>query len=95
MSQFTQAGNNLQRLVDLVGGAILDDLGDLEQALRDPLTAIGLPQDIQTVVLLALTAGMILVALRRLGGMLRTVAILVLLVIGAHLLAPLLQQWQN
>lgn len=92
MCQFTQVGNNLQHLADLVGGAIIDDLDDLERALRDPLTAIRLPPGIQTIVLLALTAGLIVVSLRRLGGMLRTVTVLVLLVVGAHLLVPLLQQ---
>jgi hypothetical protein len=66
-------------------GAITGNvLSVFENALRDQLLALGVPRTIQTMILVAIMALLVLAALRLFVGVLRVAAVAVLLLIAIH-----------
>lgn len=78
----------LLRLGDLIVAGIVT----IELWLRDELTQLGISRTPQTVILLALAAVLIVSALRLFGGLIRVAVVLVLVLIGIHILMPLMHQ---
>jgi hypothetical protein len=80
----------LQILIDL-GGLIVAAIVTIELWLRGQLAHLGLPQNAQTVILIAATAILIIAALRLFGGLIRVAVVLVLVIIAIHIFMPLVR----
>jgi Flp pilus assembly protein TadB len=63
-------------------------LTQLEELLRSQLQQFGVPQAVQTLIFVAIAAILILWSLRLFGGLFRIAALLVLLLIAAHIVLP-------
>jgi hypothetical protein len=90
MSQARQVLNSLLELVIKLGDLIVGAIIAIEIWLRGQLAMLGLPPLVQTVLLIACAALLILAALRLFGGLVRIAVILVLLLIALHILMPVL-----
>ncbi len=84
------AGDVRGRFVQL-GDLVLAGLVALELWLRDGLTQLDVPRPIQTVLLVAMAALLIVAALRLFGGLIRVAVIVVLVLIAIHVLLPVIQ----
>jgi hypothetical protein len=91
MDSFT---NIVRRLLDLLielGNIIVAALITVEVWLRAQLTQLGLPPPIQTVILIAVAALLVIGSLRLFGGLIRVAVVLVLILIAIHVALPVLQ----
>jgi hypothetical protein len=61
----------------------------VETWLRGELSHFGIPDNLQTVILVVVAIAVLLAALRLLGGVFRIVLVVLVLLIAAHLLLPL------
>jgi hypothetical protein len=66
-------------------------LTDFESALHDQLLNLGVPRTMQTVILVAVVALLIVGAARLFVGLIRVVVVLVLALTAIHLVLPVLQ----
>jgi hypothetical protein len=86
--------NIVRRLLDLLialGNIIVAALITIEVWLRARLTQFGLPPVIQTVILIAVAALLVIGSLRLFGGLIRIALVLVLILIAIHVALPVLQ----
>jgi hypothetical protein len=86
--------NIVRRLLDLLialGNIIVAALITIEVWLRAQLTQFGLPPVIQTVILIAVAALLVIGSLRLFGGLIRIAVVLVLILIAIHVALPVLQ----
>jgi len=90
MDALTHAIRALLQLLIELGSLILAGIVAIELWLRAQLTLLGLPASIQTVLLVALAAALILAALRLFGGLIRVAVVLILLLVAIHVLLPVL-----
>ena len=90
MDAFTHAVNSLLQLLVQVGGMIMAGLIAIELWLRGQLAQFGLQPQVQTVIMLAFAALLIVASLRLFGGLIRAVVILVLLLVAIHIVLPVL-----
>jgi hypothetical protein len=90
MDGFTNAINSVLQLLLQIGNLIVAGLVAVELWLRGQLATLGLPPAVQTVIMLALAAVLILGALRLFGGLIRAIVLLVLILIAIHILLPVL-----
>jgi len=88
MGDLTRIVDDIVRLLVRLGGSILDMVESIEVSLRLKLGAAGLPPTVQTAILVLAAIGMILLAVRILGGLLRFFVILVLILLALKLLLP-------
>ncbi|MDR3529095.1 MAG: hypothetical protein P4L90_00860 [Rhodopila sp.] len=88
MDGFADVIDRLLQFLIHVGNVIVATVAAVELWLRAQLTDLNVPPDIQTPLLLALTALLILVSLRLLGGLIKVVVILVLILIAIHIAQP-------
>jgi hypothetical protein len=88
MGDLTRIVDDVVRLLVRLGGSILDAIQSIEISLRLQLSAAGLPPTAQTAILILAAIGMILLAVRVLGGLLRFFVILVLVLLALKLLLP-------
>jgi hypothetical protein len=79
----------LQPLKQL-GLALAAILTQLELLLRSQLQQLGVPQALQTVLLLAVAVILVLGALRLFGGFIRVAVVLILLLVAIHIVLPVL-----
>ncbi len=91
MDAVTHAIHALLQLLIEIGSLILAGILAIELWLRAQLTLLGVPPAIQTVLLVALAAVLILAALRLFGGLIRVAVVLILLLVVIHVLLPVLQ----
>jgi hypothetical protein len=91
VDSFTHVINSLLQLVIQLGNIIVGGIVTIELWLRDQLTHFGLPSSIQTAILVALAALLIIASLRLFGGLIRVAVVLVLILIAVHILLPVLQ----
>jgi hypothetical protein len=91
VDSFTHVVNSLLQLVIALGDLIVGGIITIELWLRAQLTQFGLPPNIQTVILVALAALLIIASLRLFGGLIRVAVVLVLILIAVHILLPVLQ----
>lgn len=92
MNAFTHAIETLLQLVIQLGDLMITGIVGIELWLRAQLAMFGLPPAIQTALLIALAAMLILAALRLFGGLIRVAVILVLMLILVHVLLPVVQR---
>ena len=90
MDSFTNVVNSLLQLLIRLGNLIVGGIIAIEVWLRDQLAQFGLSPAIQTVIMLALAALLIMTALRLFGGLIRVAVVLVLILIAVHILLPVL-----
>ncbi len=92
MNAFTHAIETLLQLVIQLGDLMITGIVGIELWLRAQLAMFGLPPAIQTALLIALAAMLILAALRLFSGLIRVAVILVLMLILVHVLLPVVQR---
>lgn len=90
MNSFAHLIESLLQLLIRLGNIIVAAIVVVELWLRAQLTHLGLPSAVQTVILLALAALLILASLRLFGGLIRVAAVLILILIAIHIVMPLL-----
>ena len=90
MDSFTHVINSLLQLMIELGNLVVSGLITLELWLRDQLAQLGLSPPIQTVIMVAIAALLIVGALRVFGGLIRIAVVLVLILIAIHILLPIL-----
>jgi hypothetical protein len=81
----------LLKLVTLLAVTALAILSGVELWLRGELRHMGVPQTVQTPILLLVAALLILGSLRLFGGLIRIAAVLVLVLIAIHIVMPVVQ----
>jgi hypothetical protein len=91
VSQLQTAIDALLNLLTQFGLAVATILTEFELWLRGVLQQIGVPHTLQTVLLLAVAAVLVLGSLRLFGGIIRIAVILVLLLIAIHIVMPVIQ----
>ena len=91
MDGFSRAIETLLQLLIQLGNLILAGIVAIEVWLRAQLTLLGLPQSIQTVLMIALALLLIVAALRVFGGLIRVGVVLVLILVVIHVLLPVMQ----
>ena len=88
MGDLTRVVDEIVRLLIRLGGSILEAVQAVETSLRVQLSAMGVPPTIQTIILVGASIGIILLALRVFGGLLRFFVIVVLILLAMKLLLP-------
>ncbi len=91
MEDVTQFIDGLLQLVIRFGEALGARLTDFEGWAREQLSLMGISPQMQTLVLIAAAALLIAVAVRWFGGVIRLVAIVLLLLVAVHILLPMMQ----
>ena len=91
MDSFAHVINSLLQLLIRLGDIIVGGIVTLELWMRDQLSQFGLTPQVQTVVMLAIAVVLILGSLKLFGGLIRVAVVLVLIVIGLHIVMPVLQ----
>jgi hypothetical protein len=87
---FTRIVNSLLQLLTQLGDLAVSGLKAIELWLRDQLTSLGVPPELQTIIMLALAALLVLLVVRAFGGLIRVVVLLVLLLVAVRVLLPVL-----
>jgi hypothetical protein len=89
---------NLQTAIDTLlklliqfGVAVAAILTEFELLLRGELQLLGVPHTIQTLILLAVAALLVLGSLRLFGGLIRIAVVLILVLIAIHIVMPVIQ----
>jgi len=83
--------DTLLNLLSQLGVAVAAILTELELWLRGELQQFGVPRPLQTVILLAVAAVLVLGSLRLFGGLIRIAVVLILLLIAIHIVLPVIQ----
>jgi hypothetical protein len=91
LDNLRQVTDNLLQFLIRLGDLIVGLIVTLELWLRAQLMQLGVAPPMQTVILVALAAVLILGSLRLFGGLIRVAVVLVLILIGLHILMPILQ----
>jgi hypothetical protein len=89
---------NLQTAIDTLlklliqfGVAVAAILTEFELLLRGELQLLGVPHTVQTLILLAVAALLVLGSLRLFGGLIRIAVVLILVLIAIHIVMPVVQ----
>jgi hypothetical protein len=80
----------LLQILKQLGLALAAILTALELMLRQELQKLGVAQNLQTVILLAVAVILVLGALRLFGGVIRIAIVLVLLLVAIHIALPVI-----
>jgi hypothetical protein len=91
MDSTTRALNALLRALRDFTGLLLTVIGFAESWLRLQLSILGVPPELHTPLLIGVEVLLALAALRLLGGVLRIVAVVLLILLALDLLSPALQ----
>jgi hypothetical protein len=91
LDTFKQTINSILALLLQLGDLIVAGIVAIEIWLREQLGHFGLPPGVQTTILLALAALLIVASLKLFGGLIRIAFILVLLLVAIHIMMPVLQ----
>jgi len=83
---------SLLGLLTLLGGLILQAIVAVETWLRGMLGSMGVPQQIQTAVLIAVAVVLVLAVFRLFGGLIRVAVVIILLLVVIHVLVPVIHQ---
>jgi hypothetical protein len=83
--------NTLLQLLKQFGVAIAALLTEFELWLRGQLRQLGVPHSIQTVILIAVAAFLVVGAVRLFGGLIRVAVVLILILLAIHLVLPISQ----
>jgi hypothetical protein len=91
VDSFTHIINNLLQFLIRLGDLIVGVIVTIELWLRAQLMQLGVAPPLQTIILIALAAVLILGSLRLFGGLIRVAVVLILILIAIHILMPVLQ----
>lgn len=91
MDSFEHVINSLLQFLIRLGDVIVGGIVTLELWMRGQLSQFGLTPQVQTVIMVALAAVLILGSLRLFGGLIRVAVVLVLILIALHIVMPVLQ----
>ncbi len=91
VDQFKHEVESLLNLLVQAGNLILAGLLAIEVWSRGQLAAMGLAPAMQTVLMVALAAVLLIAALRLFGGLIRVAVVLVMILVVLHVLLPVLQ----
>ncbi len=91
MSQLQTAIDTLLKLLTEFGLAVAGILTGFELWLRGVLQQFGVPHTLQTLLLLAVAALLVLGSLRLFGGIIRIAVILILVLVAIHIVMPVIQ----
>lgn len=91
MDSFKRTIDSILTLLLQIGDLIVAGIVAIELWLRGQLGQFGLPPGVQTTILVALAALLVLASLRLFGGLIRIALILVLLLIALHVVMPAMQ----
>jgi hypothetical protein len=91
VSELQTAIGTLLRVLTQFGLAVAALLTAFEIWLRGVLQQLGVPHVLQTVLLLAVAAVLVLGSLRLFGGIIRVGVVLILLLIAIHIIMPVVQ----
>jgi hypothetical protein len=91
VGNFVNAIDTLLNLLKQFGLAVAALLTALELWLRGVLVQFGVPHTLQTAILLAVAAILVLGSLRLFGGLIRIAVVLILLLIAIHIIMPVVQ----
>jgi hypothetical protein len=91
VDSFTHVINNLLQFLIRLGDLIVGVIVTIELWLRAQLMQLGVAPPVQTIILIALAAVLILGSLRLFGGLIRVAVVLILILIAIHILMPVLQ----
>jgi hypothetical protein len=91
LDSFEHVINSLLQFLIRLGDVIVGGIVTLELWMRGQLSQFGLTPQVQTVIMVALAAVLILGALRLFGGLIRVAVVLVLILIALHIVMPVLQ----
>ncbi len=81
---------SLLGLLTLLGGLILQAIVAVETWVRGLLGSLGVPQQIQTAVLIAVAVVLVLAVFRLFGGLMRVAVVIILLLVVIHVLVPVI-----
>ena len=90
VESFRRFVDSLLNIVIQLGHLIVAALVAIELWLRDQLALAGVPPVIQTVLLIAFAALLIVGSLRLFGGLIRVAVVLVLVLFAIHIIMPVL-----
>lgn len=90
MQHASQIVDTLLHYLVQIGRLLMSAVLALELWIRGELSQAGLPPAVQTVLMLAVAALLIIGALRLFGGLIRVGVVLVLLLIAIHIVLPTL-----
>jgi hypothetical protein len=82
---------SLLQVLKQLAVALASILTELEVLLRNELQHLGVPPNLQTVILIAVAVLLILGALRLFGGVIRIAIVLILLLVAIHIVLPVMQ----
>ena len=88
MNQTGDALGTVEYWLRMIVGFFVGIFGVIEQALRQLLTAIGIPGDVQSIVILVVMVLFIVAVLRFFGGFFRILLVLFLILLVLHILVP-------
>jgi hypothetical protein len=91
LDSFEHVINSLLQFLIRLGDVIVGGIVTLELWMRGQLSQFGLTPQVQTVIMVALAAVLILGSLRLFGGLIRVAVVLVLILIALHIVMPVLQ----
>ncbi len=88
MNQTGNALGTVEYWIRMIIGFFAGIFGVIEQALRQILTAIGIPGEVQSIVILVVMILFIVAVLRFFGGFFRILLLLFLILLALHVLVP-------
>ena len=90
MERANQIVNELLHFVVQLGNLLMSAILAIELWIRGALSQAGLPPAVQTVLMLAVAALLIIGSLRLFGGLIRVAVVLLLLLVAIHIVLPVL-----
>ena len=90
MERANQIVDTLLHFVIQLGQLLMSAILALEVWIRGELSQAGLPPAVQTVLMLAVAALLIVGSLRLFGGLIRVAVVLLLLLVAIHIVLPVL-----
>jgi hypothetical protein len=82
--------SQLLHIVFEVGNLLVAGIIAVEAWLRGVMTGAGLPEQLQSVVLIVIAVLLVVSCLRLFGGLIRIAVVLILLLVALHFLAPMI-----
>jgi L-asparagine transporter-like permease len=91
VEELRTAIDSLLGLLTQFGVALAATLTAVELWLREQPQHLGVPHTVQTLVLVTVAAVLVLGSLRLFAGLIRVAAVLILVLIAIHIVAPVIQ----
>jgi hypothetical protein len=90
VDNFNHLLNQFLQLILLVGNVLVTGIIAVQTWLRGALASFGVPEQVQSVVLVVVAVLLVLTCLRLFGGLIRLAILLLLVLVAVHFVAPML-----